>query len=261
MDLTSHIEEDHLPRIKPGDIFETSVLASVAYLQFIRVHEHFGDVVRVFSTLHDERVIEIESIPVDPSFRLFYPVKEALKQPSLVKLVGRLALRDEDQRPLILLNGNSEGPWQIYEEGKPTRHVRLLSEADAKLPRWFPIVSHSFLLHAILEANGISVPESALSVAEGDQLADDETQFFLYFDKKFDAVAAVAHLSTSDLFRKLRVKLERGASRWELTLVGRVDGVYESTVSSLEALAAEFNGVFDGFEAPIPLRVRGGANA
>jgi len=46
--------------------------------------------------------------------------------------------------------------------------------------------------------------------------------------------------------------LEKGPLRWELTLIGKVDAVDESIVSSLESVAAQFKGVFDGFEAPMP---------
>jgi hypothetical protein len=239
-----------LPRIKQGDIFETSVLGSLAYLQFLKSREYFGEVIRVFTTLHDSSTDDIRKIHVDPSFLVFYPVKAALKA-TLVRLISNAPLRNEDLLPLNLRGGFPQGPWDIYEEGKPTREVHSLSEEEVKLPAAFPMVSHSWLLHLILKANGINVPVSALTVSTV-EVANDETMFFILFDTKADARRAAAKLGTSDLLKTLRVRLEKGTSKWELTLIGKVRTVDESTVSSLESLAAEFNGTFDGFEAPLP---------
>jgi len=240
-----------VPRIKPGDIFETSVLGSFAYLQFVKSHEDFGDLVRVFTTLHEERMADVENIPRDPSFRVFYSVRRALKPPPLIKPTGNVALRDKDRQPLIMRTGGAEGPWQIHEECRPTRTVHSLSEADANLPRSFPIVSHSWLLHYILKANGISVPTSALSVPTATKVANDEIMFFFYFDEQSDAIAAIAHLGTIDILRKFRAELVRDTSRWSLTLIGKMPGFDESVMSSMESVAAKFDGVFDGFEEPI----------
>jgi len=114
------------------------------------------------------------------------------------------------------------------------------------------MVSHSFLLHDILKANGINVSPASLSVFQGNTPAPDEAIFFLYFEKKSSAVNAIADLQTYEHLKKFRATLERSSDSWQLILTGKLLSNIDVIVSSLTSLAARFDGIYDGFEAPAP---------
>jgi predicted hotdog family 3-hydroxylacyl-ACP dehydratase len=236
-----------MPRLKSGDVFETQVLADFAYFQFVRAHKDFGDLIRVFTSLHENRVVEIERATHEPSFLVFYSLKTFLKSPARVKLIGNAPLRDVDRRPIIVKTGH--GPWHIFEEGKEDRMVSVLTATEAEIPETYEIVPHSWMLHLILKANGIDVKPSALVAPSIKPQADDETTYFLYFEKKADALGAFSQIANHESLKTLRATLKKGSETWELLLTGKVP--LGEAVSVIEAISEEFNGDFDGFEAPM----------
>lgn len=270
-----------MPRKKSkfGDVFEIATPAGLAYVQFTHLNDVMGHLVRVLPGLFATRPEDIGELAKQKElYFVFYPLDYAWRD-NKVSFVSNQPIPEWAQPyPLMRWMGfedeNGKRPWKILrasdsltlefhqrtpliwrltpEQKKLSIHCLRGHEAMLmELARgWTPERAEEFWRQADLE-----LAAKADSGQLNDVIETHLMDHYLYFPRKSKAVSAAKELRA----RGFSVEISRGVDHesWLALTKGLrpEDGdEMEQLRDDLEALAAKFDGDYDGWEMAVAPR-------
>jgi hypothetical protein len=135
--------------IRPGDILEITAPKGTAYIQFIGVHEEYGDAILVEPRLYTTPVANMASLFQD-GYVSFYPARLAAKK-TMARVIGHSSpprMPDRLRRPGAR-HGRTIETW-VIEEGRDEQVRKQLTSQELNLPI-AAIWNHEFLIERIAE--------------------------------------------------------------------------------------------------------------
>jgi len=263
-------------KAKLGDIFEIATPAGLAYVQFTHLRESMGHLVRVLPGLFETRPQDIAELATQKElYFVFYPVSYALRD-GLVHFVSNQPIPEwAKPSPLMRWRGLEDNTgkscWKILRASdeltldfhRRTPAIRELTPDQKKLSihwllghesmvshiarGWIPEREEEFRLQAAAER------AARKAEAEPSNLLEKHSMdHFLYFPRKLKAESAARALKD----RGYSVAVTRGADNksWLALAKGlrpQSEEEMEQLRDQFEALAAQFEGDYDGWETAV----------
>jgi hypothetical protein len=135
--------------IRPGDILEITAPKGIGYIQFIGVHDEYGDAIVVEPRLYAKAVADITSLFRD-GYVSFYPARLAAKK-LMARVIGNSSpprMPERLRRPGAR-HGRRVETW-VIEEGSEEQETTHLTSQELNLPI-AAIWNHEFLIERIAE--------------------------------------------------------------------------------------------------------------
>jgi hypothetical protein len=254
-------------RARLGDILEVSTPRGLAYVHYTARDPEYGDAIRVLPGFFTTRPSDFTALASSPdAYFTFYPAAGAV----LVEVVAHQPVPPGQGLPTVYRRAGArsrEGrvlAWLICEGSKETL-VRELSEEQ----RYLPIASiwnHEALVHSLTEnwrpEQDIGIPpepkgtvatQAAPKSAESptDSPKPRHVRHYLYFATARVGKAVAAQLAT----RGFEVTSRKSADgkNWLVLAEHFVSAgeQFDSARESLESLAREHSGQYDGYELEV----------
>jgi regulator of ribonuclease activity B len=255
---------------KIGDIFEIKTPAGLAYIQYTHEGAGMGQLVRVLPGLFDSRPPDLGELAKQRElYFIFYTLNYAARNRQALA-VSHQRLPEWAQPPPLMRWSLNNKAWKIFsasspltlEEHRRARVIHNLTPEQKRLSihqlwphptlvkeiarRWTPERAEELRLQDIVEARKRTEKEGSESTTS------EPMKHFLYFPKKRDAERAGKELRS----RGFSVEVRKGADgeNW-LALAKKLSPKTGEEMSNLsdevEALAAQFGGEYDGWEAAV----------
>ncbi len=256
-----------------GDICEIRTSAGLAYVQYTHDGRDMGQVVRVLPGLFSARPTDFAELAKQRElYFVFYPLNYTLRDHQAEVVSHHPVPKWAQPYPLMRWCGarNASGKamaWKIFSASSPmtvedhqrTPLIHELTPEQQKLSihqlwphpvmvkqlarGWTPERAEELRLHDTSEA------EKRSGSCVGEKEASEPMKHYLYFPKKPNA-EEVGHQLRSQGFS---VQVRKGASGDWLTLATKAPPTTGEEMDELrdemEALAAQFGGEYDGWEA------------
>ncbi len=264
-------------KVRIGDIVEISTPAGLAYVQYTHDGGTNGELVRVLPGLYENRVSDLASLARQKElYFVFYIMNYALRtgqaevvsnQPvpewakahpmmrhaaafddfrrvirwRIVSAASQLTPQELIRTPLLTELTPEQEKLSIREIWPHAAMVRELARG------WTPERAAELLLQDVVEA-----AERKKKQVAGDASLEKGMRHFLYFPRKMDAERAGERLR--DRGFSVEVRQSTDGEKW-LALATqtppRTGEEMDERRGEMEALAAQFGGDYDGWEAPI----------
>jgi hypothetical protein len=273
-------------KAKIGDIYEVRTPAGLAYLQYSHDGGDMGELVRVLPGLFRSRPTDFAELARQRElYFAFYTLKYALRN-GQAEVVSRQPVPDWARRyPMMRWPGARDRTgkivsWKIFRASEPLTiethkripFVRTLTPEQEKLSihqlwphpvmvkelarRWTPVRAEELRLQDTDEGTKCQTEGASYS-----ETLEKGMRHFLYFPEKADAESASVRLR--DL--EFSVEIRRGADgiNWLVLATGdppKNAEQMDELRGDMEALAAQFRGEYDGWEAAVDALSRGGGD-
>jgi hypothetical protein len=252
--MATHRKSNQREKAKPGDVLEVTTGVGLAYLQYVRDHAVFGELIRVLPGTFEERPAELGKLANGPErYFTFFPVRLHLRDESL-RLAARCPVPDRARGwPLMRAEGASDPDgvvlwWLISNDmvdRSKGRRVSSLNSEDARLSIR-EVINLPMLIHRI-EIGWM--PEHDTGVPLSDPSTDSATHgitHYLYFRQREQAELVVGQLaSDADLGTEVRVGAD---GRWLVTVRHENPRRTYDVEDTLRELSDSLGGEYDGHE-------------
>jgi hypothetical protein len=256
-------------RARLGDVLEVSTPRGLAYIHYTYfTYQPYWEAIRVLPGFFTERPADFTTLVDSPeAFFAFYPARVAVSQ-GAVEIVAHHPVPPEKAFPAVYRRTGAisrEGrvlAWIICEGTKETL-VRELSEEQRYLPIARILMHDSLISYLVKEwrpEQDIGIPPALQGTATpleastpSEDSAPQRVQHFLYFPSARASKAVAEQLSTQG-FQVERRKSAEGKNWLVLArhTVSPEASDLDSVRDTLERLAQEHSGEYDGHELEVP---------
>lgn len=128
-----------MAKLKAGDIVEITTPSGWAYAQFLQKHKQYGALIKVFTGVHEDRLIAFDSlVGRGEAFVCFFPLNAAVDR-EIVEIVGNIQISEESKKFPLFRDGVADPgtgkvkDWWLWD-GENEWKVGDLTVDQRKLP-------------------------------------------------------------------------------------------------------------------------------
>ncbi len=235
---------------QPGAVFALQTLRGTAYVQ--RTRDTKIEFVRILPGLYQVQP-DLQTLVAGPELGWqFFQIRSVARDglPDAV-FIGRYPIPDHAAGPRIFVRfARNAGGYYVFVDDCP-EEMPLTPDEVARLPRFDGIVPLPVLIDRILRLNGFE-PDPKLAATP----QSPRVTHFLYFQSSTKASRAKGMIEQS--VGNVSTSLDHdyaqdGTDRYSLVVVD-AEKPYDPSrlIPILERIAESQNGVYDGFDAPVP---------